>query len=121
MAARYMSQTNRQPEERDVAHPHLDKVKEYLLDLQERLCEGLAAEDGAAFREDSWTRESGGGGRSRVIENGHVFEKGGVNFSHVFGERLPASASAARPSFSWVRPMLNQARASSVVSRTVWR
>lgn len=97
MAARYMSQTNRQPEEHDVAHPHLDKVKEYLLELQERLCEGLAAEDGAAFREDSWTRESGGGGRSRVIENGHVFEKGGVNFSHVFGERLPASASAARP------------------------
>nr|WP_272499958.1 MULTISPECIES: oxygen-dependent coproporphyrinogen oxidase [Chromohalobacter] len=92
-----MSQTNRKPEESDVAHPHLDKVKEYLLDLQERLCEGLAAEDGAAFREDSWTRESGGGGRSRVIENGHVFEKGGVNFSHVFGERLPASASAARP------------------------
>ena len=81
-----------------MAHPHLDKVKEYLLDLQDRLCDGLAAEEGdTAFREDSWTREAGGGGRSRVIENGEVFEKGGVNFSHVFGERLPASASAARP------------------------
>jgi coproporphyrinogen III oxidase len=80
-----------------VTHPHLETVKAYLLALQERLSRSLAAEDGGAFREDAWTREAGGGGRSRVIEEGGVFEKGGVNFSHVHGERLPPSASAARP------------------------
>ena len=81
-----------------MAHAHLDEVKHYLLDLQDRLCQALAAEDGQAdFREDSWTREEGGGGRSRVIENGGVFEKGGVNFSHVYGAQLPPSATAARP------------------------
>ncbi|QJQ98067.1 oxygen-dependent coproporphyrinogen oxidase [Halomonas sp. PGE1] len=81
-----------------MAHARLDDVKTYLLDLQERLCAALAAEDGGAgFREDAWERPEGGGGRSRVIEHGRVFEKGGVNFSHVFGERLPPSATAARP------------------------
>jgi coproporphyrinogen III oxidase len=77
---------------------NLETVKSYLLDLQDRLCDGLAAEDGGAgFREESWQREAGGGGRSRVMENGRVFEKGGVNFSHVYGDRLPPSATAARP------------------------
>ncbi|MDZ7851362.1 MAG: oxygen-dependent coproporphyrinogen oxidase [Halomonas sp.] len=80
-----------------MAHAHLDDVKTYLLDLQERLCAALAEEDGSHFREDAWDRPEGGGGRSRVIENGRLFEKGGVNFSHVFGERLPPSATAARP------------------------
>ena len=81
-----------------MAHEHLDDVKHYLLDLQERLCAGLAAADGkATFKEDSWQREEGGGGRSRVIEEGAVFEKGGVNFSHVYGAQLPPSATAARP------------------------
>ncbi|PRY69834.1 oxygen-dependent coproporphyrinogen oxidase [Halomonas ventosae] len=80
-----------------MAHAHLDDVKTYLLDLQERLCAALAAEDGGRFREDAWDRPEGGGGRSRVIEHGRLFEKGGVNFSHVFGERLPPSATAARP------------------------
>jgi len=81
-----------------VTQPTLDEVKAYLLALQDRLCEALAHADGrASFREDSWTREDGGGGRSRVIENGALFEKGGVNFSHVHGTRLPPSASAARP------------------------
>ncbi|SFU68829.1 oxygen-dependent coproporphyrinogen oxidase [Halomonas korlensis] len=80
-----------------MAYANLDDVKTYLLDLQERLCAALADEDGSHFREDAWTREEGGGGRSRVIEHGGVFEKGGVNFSHVFGERLPPSATAARP------------------------
>ncbi len=76
----------------------LQAVKEYLLGLQDRICEQLAAEDGSAsFREDSWEREQGGGGRSRVLENGAVIEKGGVNFSHVFGAQLPPSATAARP------------------------
>lgn len=81
-----------------MAHAYLDDVKRYLFDLQDRLCQALAAEDGGAdFREDAWERSEGGGGRSRVIENGAVFEKGGVNFSHVYGATLPASASAARP------------------------
>ncbi|MEA3253221.1 MAG: oxygen-dependent coproporphyrinogen oxidase [Pseudomonadota bacterium] len=81
-----------------MSHPHLDTVKRYLLDLQDTLCQALASEDGgAAFREDAWERAEGGGGRSRVIENGAVFEKGGVNFSHVHGATLPPSASAARP------------------------
>ncbi len=81
-----------------MAHAHLDAVKTYLRELQDRLCQGLAEEDGRAeFREDAWTRAEGGGGRSRVIENGALFEKGGVNFSHVHGTQLPPSATAARP------------------------
>ncbi|MCE8020939.1 oxygen-dependent coproporphyrinogen oxidase [Halomonas sp. MCCC 1A11036] len=81
-----------------MARANLETVKSYLLDLQDRLCAGLAGEDGGAgFREESWQREAGGGGRSRVIEHGRVFEKGGVNFSHVYGDQLPPSATAARP------------------------
>ena len=73
-------------------------VKDYLLNLQDRICTGLQVEDGQAiFQEDSWVREEGGGGRSRVITDGGVFEKGGVNFSHVHGTQLPPSATAARP------------------------
>ena len=73
-------------------------VKNYLLKLQDTICQQLEAVDGSAvFEEDSWTREAGGGGRSRVITDGAVFEKGGVNFSHVFGEQMPASATAHRP------------------------
>ena len=80
--------------------PHPDKlaVKNYLLELQNKICDALQQEDGKAkFMEDSWQREEGGGGRSRVIENGGVIEKGGVNFSHVFGNKMPASATAHRP------------------------
>ena len=77
--------------------PDLDAVKKYLLDLQERICAALTEEDGQAFAEDAWDREQGGGGRSRVLENGNVFEKAGVNFSHVHGDGLPPSATAARP------------------------
>jgi len=73
-------------------------VKNYLLGLQDRICADLQAlEPGANFEQDSWQREEGGGGRSRVIANGEVFEKGGVNFSHVHGNQLPPSATAARP------------------------
>ena len=69
-------------------------VKAYLLDLQDRICTALQAEDGgAAFFEDAWQRPGGGGGRTRVMENGALIEKGGVNFSHVFGDSLPPSAS----------------------------
>ena len=75
----------------------IEGVKSYLLQLQDSICEALQKEDGMAFREDSWEREEGGGGRSRVLEEGNVFEKAGVNFSHVFGSQLPASATAQRP------------------------
>ena len=77
--------------------PNTDAVKSYLLDLQDRICDALADEDGLAFSEDSWNRPGGGGGRSRVLEDGNVFEKAGVNFSHVFGDGLPPSATAQRP------------------------
>ncbi len=78
--------------------PDKAAVKAYLLDLQDRICNALAAEDGGAqFTEDSWTRAEGGGGRSRVLTNGAVIEKGGVNFSHVHGTQMPASATAHRP------------------------
>jgi coproporphyrinogen III oxidase len=76
----------------------IDGVRNYLLDLQERICAALEAADGSGrFHEDAWTRDGGGGGRTRVMEGGALLEKGGVNFSHVTGTALPASASAARP------------------------
>jgi coproporphyrinogen III oxidase len=81
-----------------VDHSHTELVRTYLLNLQDSICTALADVDGkAGFREDSWDREGGGGGRSRVMEGGTVFEKAGVNFSHVFGAALPPSATAARP------------------------
>ncbi|MGD8785118.1 MAG: oxygen-dependent coproporphyrinogen oxidase [Thioalkalispiraceae bacterium] len=77
---------------------NIEAVKDYLLNLQDSICTELAAEDASKkFLEDSWQREAGGGGRSRVMEEGEVFEKAGINFSHVFGEGLPASATAHRP------------------------
>jgi coproporphyrinogen III oxidase len=67
---------------------------EYFKGLQDRICAALARIEGTkSFREDSWQREGGGGGRSRVIEGGAVFEKAGVNFSEVFGEMSPAFAA----------------------------
>lgn len=81
-----------------MSQPSVADVKAYLLDLQERICTALSAEDGGGvFVEDSWVRPEGGGGRSRVIDRGNVFEKGGVNFSHVHGNQMPASATAHRP------------------------
>ena len=76
---------------------HTEQVKAFLLDLQDRICAGLAATDGKAFVTDEWQRTEGGGGRARVLENGNVFEKGGVMFSHVLGDKLPPSATASRP------------------------
>jgi len=76
----------------------IDQVKHYLLDLQDSICNAMELEDGGGeFVEDSWQRPEGGGGRSRVITEGAVFEKGGVNFSHVHGAAMPPSATAARP------------------------
>jgi len=74
-------------------------VRAYLLRLQDDICAGLAAEDGGetGFRTDEWVRPEGGGGRTRLLAEGAVFEKAGVAFSHVRGERLPPSATAHRP------------------------
>ncbi|MEP1385282.1 MAG: oxygen-dependent coproporphyrinogen oxidase [Paraglaciecola sp.] len=77
---------------------NIEKVKQYLLSLQDNICQTLELADGkGSFAEDNWQRELGGGGRTRVLTNGNVIEQGGVNFSHVFGGELPASATAARP------------------------
>ena len=76
----------------------IEQVKAYLLQLQDNICREMAEEDGAAeFITDEWQRPEGGGGRSRVLSAGAVFEKAGVNFSHVQGANLPPSASASRP------------------------
>lgn len=80
------------------AQPSLEKVKAYLLNLQDQICASLEQEDGQAqFVEDAWDRKEGGGGRTRVLTNGKVFEQAGINFSHVFGDKLPPSATALRP------------------------
>ncbi|AUJ68386.1 oxygen-dependent coproporphyrinogen oxidase [Pseudoalteromonas sp. NC201] len=77
---------------------NLETVKAFLLQLQDNICQGLEAADGnAQFVEDAWERAEGGGGRTRVIRNGDVIEQGGVNYSHVFGASMPASATAHRP------------------------
>ncbi len=78
---------------------NIDKaaVKKYLLGLQEQICASLQTIDSTPWREDSWVREEGGGGRSRVLVDGSAIEKGGVNFSHVFGTQMPASATQHRP------------------------
>ena len=78
--------------------PNVAAVSDYLLDLQNRICQALENLDAEkSFIEATWKREEGGGGRSRVLEEGAVFEKAGINFSHVHGRQLPASATAHRP------------------------
>ena len=78
--------------------PDPDLVRAYLLDLQQRICSALEKEDGnGRFEQDEWNRPEGGGGRSRVLTGGAVFEKAGINFSDVSGKGLPPSATAARP------------------------
>ena len=72
-------------------------VKRYLLELQERITAAVESHDTQKFRRDPWERGEGGGGESRVLTDGEVFERAGVSFSHVFGEKLPASASNTRP------------------------
>tara|TARA_R110000796_G_scaffold1130_1_gene4371 strand:- start:265 stop:1206 length:942 start_codon:yes stop_codon:yes gene_type:complete len=76
----------------------LEQVKAYFMALQDTISQGLEAADGKAkFIEDNWQRSEGGGGRTRVITNGNIIEQGGVNYSHVFGASMPASATAHRP------------------------
>ena len=72
-------------------------VRDYFTALQARIVGALEKLDGGAFRADAWERAEGGGGSTRVIEDGALFERGGVAFSHVSGRQLPASASASRP------------------------
>jgi coproporphyrinogen III oxidase len=75
----------------------VEAVRQYLTGLQSRIVGKLEALDGHGFRTDQWQRPEGGGGITRVIEEGGLFERGGVNFSHVAGHALPPSASAQRP------------------------
>jgi len=78
--------------------PQLAALEAFLLHLQDDICTQLAAADGvASFREDLWERAEGGGGRTRVLAEGDLFEKAGVNFSRVHGKQLPPSATANRP------------------------
>lgn len=76
-----------------------ESVRDYLIALQDQICATLAQEDGSAFLEDDWERSGklGGGGRTRVLTGGDVFEQAGVNFSHVTGAELPPAATAQRP------------------------
>src|SRR3979411_2199320 len=75
----------------------LPRVQHYFTDLQSRIVGCLEAIDGAPFRRDEWQRTEGGSGTSCILEEGKVFERVGVILSHIKGERLPPSASAARP------------------------
>ena len=72
-------------------------IKDYLLTLQQNIVATLENIDGQSFQTDCWERPGGGGGITRVIEEGNLFERGGVNFSHVMGNSLPPSATASRP------------------------
>lgn len=81
-----------------MSHPDIDEVRRYFMALQDHICTELSQQDGkATFMEDNWQRDSGGGGRTRVLTDGAIFEQGGVNFSEVYGDSLPASATASRP------------------------
>ena len=75
-----------------------DRVRDYLSALQDRICAAVEGVDGGArFAQDAWTRDEGGGGRTRILRDGAVFEQAGIGFSDVSGTALPPSASAARP------------------------
>jgi len=83
-----------------------DAVLAYLRGLQDRICAAIEQVDGGAkFNSDRWERAEGGGGDSRVLRNGKIFEQAGVNFSHVMGSRLPPSATAQRPELADARWM----------------
>ncbi|TVR10954.1 MAG: oxygen-dependent coproporphyrinogen oxidase [Phormidium sp. GEM2.Bin31] len=96
-----MSSTSTPPVSPTSTRPPEDsqaRISAFMKDLQESICAGLERIDGGGqFREDMWERPEGGGGRSRVIREGNVFEQGGVNFSEVFGDKLPPSILKQRP------------------------
>lgn len=89
-----------------VSAADLEQVETWLRALQDRICTALEAVDGRArFAEDCWQREEGGGGRTRVLKDGAVFEQAGIGFSKVTGKTLPSAASAHRPELAgqpWV-------------------
>jgi coproporphyrinogen III oxidase len=93
--------TNPHKEQTQLANPPAysrQRAKQLVQDLQDEICQGLEQIDGKArFQEDKWERAEGGGGRTRVIRDGGVFEQGGVNFSEVWGDSLPAAILAQRP------------------------
>lgn len=74
-----------------------DAVKQYLVDLHDRITDALEALDTVKFRRDPWQRPEGGGGESRILSEGSVFERAGVSFSHVLGATMPPSATQQRP------------------------
>jgi coproporphyrinogen III oxidase len=77
---------------------NIDLVKDYLKSLQNHICTTLEGLDGEAqFLVDAWQRPGGGGGESRVLSSGKVFDQAGVSFSHVFGDQMPPSATKHRP------------------------
>ena len=76
---------------------NIDAVRDYLTGLQDRIVGHFGALDGKAFLRDAWQRPEGGGGVSRLVEEGNLLERGGVGFSHVLGTKLPPSATASRP------------------------
>ncbi len=79
----------------------IQRVSDYLTNLQETISSAITRHDpDASLTEDAWDREGGGGGRSRVYNGGKVFEQAGVNYSHVFGDKLPPSATASRPALA---------------------
>ena len=81
-----------------MSHPPINDIKVFILDLQNRICAALEEiESGTQFVEDTWTTPHGGVGRSRILSKGRVFEQAGVNFSHIYGDKLPPSATANRP------------------------
>ncbi|EHQ51259.1 coproporphyrinogen III oxidase [Ectothiorhodospira sp. PHS-1] len=83
------------------ASPRIEPVLDYFRGLQDRICQVLADRDpSAAWVDDAWTREEGGGGRSRVMRRGAIFEQAGINFSHVSGRNLPPTATAHRPALA---------------------
>ncbi|OUL25674.1 coproporphyrinogen III oxidase [Nostoc sp. RF31YmG] len=74
------------------------RVSQFMQQLQDSICQGLQQLDqSGTFQEDTWERPEGGGGRSRVLRDGAIFEQGGVNFSEVWGAHLPSSILAQRP------------------------
>ncbi|MCW7763625.1 oxygen-dependent coproporphyrinogen oxidase [Photorhabdus luminescens] len=78
--------------------PNINQIKSFFLSLQDEICQQLERTDGKAkFTEQCWQREEGGGGRSRIMKEGTIFEQAGANFSHVSGDMLPLSATAHRP------------------------
>ena len=77
--------------------PDITAVIAYLRKLHDQISDGIEQLDGNQFRRDAWQRPEGGGGESRVLSNGAIFEQAGINFSHVVGKQLPSSATAARP------------------------